>query len=163
MHANPSHFSRRRSQGALSRIASDRRRHKRIEVMLFGRFMRAKHPCRLLVISTGGLVILSPVHVADGERVIAYFDHIGGIEGSVARCFNGGFAIKSSTARHNCEKLSAQLMWRADRSERAVVRQHVQDFGVASCRHPKPGCTASPLQLKTRFGRGALAPNAGGL
>ena len=29
-----------------------------------------------------------------GERIVAYFDHIGGIEGHVVRLFDGGFAIE---------------------------------------------------------------------
>ena len=60
---------------------------------------------------------MSPIAVPDGERVIAYFDHIGGIEGTVVRCFEGGFAIRFSATQHKREKLAAQLTWLINRDE----------------------------------------------
>ena len=142
MHANPSNFARRRSQGTPLRIVPDRRRHKRIFVTLLGRFMREnkeEHPCKLVDISAGGVAIVSPVPVVEGERLIAYFDHIGGIEGLVARCFSGGFAIKINATRHKREKLAAQLTWLANRSELASEER----------RHDRiaPGGGDSRLQL----------------
>ena len=118
MLANPT-FARR-PQGVLSRIVPDRRRHKRISVTLLGRFMREskeEHACKLVDISAGGAAIVSPAAVSMGERVVAYFDHIGGIEGIVARTFDGGFAIRINATRHKREKLAAQLTWLANRSE----------------------------------------------
>jgi hypothetical protein len=119
MLANPMTFGRR-PQGVLSRIVPDRRRHKRISVTLLGRFMREskeEHPCKLIDISAGGAAVMSPVAIPEGERVVAYFDHIGGIEGFVVRTFDGGFAIKINATRHKREKLAAQLTWLANRSE----------------------------------------------
>jgi hypothetical protein len=112
----------RRSQGLLTRTAPDRRRHKRIVVELIGRFMRAnkqEHPCRLIDISAGGAAIklMSPVTVGPGERVVAFFDHVGGVEGTVAREFDGGFALKLAASQHKREKLAAQLTWLANRAE----------------------------------------------
>jgi hypothetical protein len=60
---------------------------------------------------------MSPVPVPVGERVVAYFDHIGGVEGLVVREFDGGFAIKFNSTKHKREKLAAQLTWLANRSE----------------------------------------------
>lgn len=112
----------RRSQGVLSRIVPDRRRHKRIAVELLGRFMREnkqEHPCKLIDISAGGAAIkpMSPVAISVGERVVAFFDHIGGIEGTVVREFDGGFAFRLRATQHKREKLAAQLTWLANRSE----------------------------------------------
>jgi hypothetical protein len=110
----------RRPQGVLSRIVPDRRRYKRIAVTLLGRFMREskeEHPCRLVDISAGGAAVMAPVTVPVGERVVAYFDHIGGIEGVVVREFDGGFAFSITATRHKREKLAAQLTWLANRSE----------------------------------------------
>jgi hypothetical protein len=110
----------RRPQGPLTRIVPDRRRYKRIAVTLLGRFMRetkAEHPCKLVDISAGGAAITSPVAVAVGERVVAYFDHIGGIEGVVTRQFEGGFAFGITATKHKREKLAAQLTWLANRAE----------------------------------------------
>lgn len=110
----------RRTQGVLSRIVPDRRRYKRISVTLLGRFMREnkeEHACRLVDVSAGGAAVTSPVSVAVGERVVAYFDHIGGIEGVVVRQFDGGFAFSINATRHKREKLAAQLTWLANRAE----------------------------------------------
>jgi hypothetical protein len=121
MLASPTTFARR-PQGLLTRIAPDRRRHKRIAVELLGRFMREnkqEHPCRLIDISAGGAAIrpMSTIAVGAGERVVAFFDHIGGIEGTVVREFDGGFAFKLSATQHKREKLAAMLTWLANRSE----------------------------------------------
>jgi hypothetical protein len=119
MLANPMTFARR-PQGVVSRIVPDRRLHKRIAVTLLGRFMREsklEHPCKLIDISASGAAVMSPVPVPVGERVVAYFDHIGGIEGLVVREFDGGFAFKFNSTKHKREKLAAQLTWLANRSE----------------------------------------------
>jgi hypothetical protein len=110
----------RRPQGVLSRIVPDRRRYKRISVTLLGRFMREskeEHPCKLVDISAGGAAVTSPVPVPVGERVVAYFDHVGGIEGVVVREFDGGFALSITATKHKREKLAAQLTWLANRAE----------------------------------------------
>jgi hypothetical protein len=121
MLANQMTFARR-PQGVLSRIVPDRRRHKRIAVTLLGRFMREtkeEHACKLIDISAGGAAVASPTVVPVGERVVAYFDHIGGIEGEVVRQFDGGFAFKINATRYKREKLAAQLTWLANRTELA--------------------------------------------
>ena len=119
----------RRSLGVLSRIAPDRRRHKRLAVRLPGRCMRAnkqEYPCRLVHASAGGAAILAPVGVEPGERVVAYFDHLGGLEGPVTRGFDGGFAFKIEATHHKREKIAAQLTWLANRAEMAdaAERRH---------------------------------------
>ncbi len=119
MLARETRFSRR-ALGVMSRITPDRRRHKRIAVTLLGRFMRAskeEHPCKLIDISVGGAAVSSAVSVPLGERIVAYFDHVGGIEGEVVREFEGGFAFKIHATAHKREKLAAQLTWLANRNE----------------------------------------------
>jgi hypothetical protein len=103
---------------------ADRRRHKRVNVTLLGRFMRfnkQEYPCKLVDISVGGAAIMSPVTVDDDERIVAYFDYLGGIEGKVARSFEGGFAIRLAVTAHKREKLAAQLTWLVNRSGRLVA------------------------------------------
>lgn len=110
----------RRPQGVLTRIVPDRRRYKRIPVTLLGRFMREnkeEHACKLVDVSAGGAAIASAMPVPLGERVVAFFDHIGGIEGVVVREFEGGFAFSITATKHKREKLAAQLTWLANRSE----------------------------------------------
>jgi hypothetical protein len=110
----------RRATGLISKIAPDRRRHKRVAVTLLGRFMReSKHeyPCKLVDISVGGARIMSPVVLEIGERVVAYFDHVGGLQGHVVRTFDGGFAVQFAATAHKREKLAAELTWLLNRAE----------------------------------------------
>ena len=74
--------SRRLAIPSSLKLAPDRRRHKRFEMVLFGRFMRqSKHeyPCKLIDISVGGAGLMSPVVPEMGEPIIAYFDQLGGL------------------------------------------------------------------------------------
>lgn len=110
----------RRSHAVTSKITPDRRRHKRVAITLLGRFMRGnkqEYPCKLTDISVGGASMMSPVVLRMDERVVAYFDQIGGIEGTVARLFEGGFAIKLIATQHKREKLAGQLTWLINRHE----------------------------------------------
>ena len=111
------------------RIAPDRRRHKRVKLTLLGRFMRAsknEYPCRLIDISVGGAAISSPVAVELGERIIVYFDHLGGLEGAVVRLLDGGFAMEFAATVRKRQKLAADLTWLVNQS----------DVDVASLRRP---------------------------
>lgn len=115
--------------------ATDKRRHKRVAITLLGRFMRAnrhEYPCKLNDISVGGAAISSPVAVDDGERIIVYFDHIGGLEGSVVRVFEGGFAMQFKMTARKREKLAAQLTWLLNRDVLSGIEQRRhQRFSVA--------------------------------
>lgn len=96
----------------------ERRRHKRHNLTLLGRFMRAnkqEFPCKTIDISVGGVALSSPVDVDVNERIVAYFDLLGGIEGKVARRFDGGFALSLVATQHKREKLAAQITWLLNR------------------------------------------------
>ncbi len=103
-----------------SRAVADRRRHARVPVTMLGRFMRAsKHefPCKMIDISVGGAAMMSPVEPEMGEKIIAYFDLIGGLEGHVLRLQPGGFAMQFAVTAHKREKLAATLMFLANKHE----------------------------------------------
>lgn len=98
----------------------DRRRHQRVGVNLIGRFMledRREYPCQVIDMSPGGAGIIAPVTAVIGERVIAYIDHIGRIEGQVARLIKGGFAMTINAPVRKREKIASQLTWLANRHE----------------------------------------------
>lgn len=122
----------RRSTGAQAvRTAVDRRRNVRFPLTLLGRFMRSskhEYPCKLVDISVGGAAMMSPVSVVQGERIVAYFDNIGGIEGKVVRIFDGGFAMQLTATQHKREKLAAQIVW-------LVNREHLS--GLDARRHER--------------------------
>lgn len=112
--------------------APETRRHRRVEVSLLGRFMREskqEYPCRLCDVSVGGAALQAPVSPPIGERIVAYFDHIGGIEGHVIRHTDRGFAIQLIATQHKREKLAAQITWLINRDEfgeTGDARRHVR-------------------------------------
>lgn len=66
----------------------DKRRHGRVPVSLAGRLMlttRQEATCRAVDMSPGGLSLETSVQVRPGERIVAYIDEVGRIEGLVAR------------------------------------------------------------------------------
>lgn len=96
----------------------ERRRHARVKVALVGRYMladRREYPCQTLDMSPGGLSIVAPVVGTPGERVVAYFDHIGRVEGVLVRTFPNGFAMTIAATPRKREKLADQLTWLANR------------------------------------------------
>src|SRR6478752_1646388 len=98
--------------------AEERRRHQRVRVNLQGRYMladRSEFPCQVVNISPGGIALLAPVSGAVGDRVIAYVDHLGRLEGKIARQLQNGFAMTISATPRKRDKLAAQLTWLANR------------------------------------------------
>ena len=65
--------------------------------------------------SPGGLAMYAPGIGTVGERVIAYLDHIGRVEGRITRLIDNGFAMTVSATPRKRDKLAAQLAWLANR------------------------------------------------
>lgn len=96
----------------------DRRRHQRVRLSLLGRFMlenRREYPCQTADMSPGSAALIAPVAGAIGERVVAYIDHVGRIEGKVWRVYDGGFAMSIISTPRKKDKLAAKLTWLANR------------------------------------------------
>ena len=96
----------------------ERRRHQRVKVRLAGRFMRSdrkEFDCESIDVSPGGIALSSDAGVQQGERIVAYLNQIGRIEGRVARTFPGGFAVQMTLPPAKREKLADQLTWLANR------------------------------------------------
>jgi hypothetical protein len=99
-------------------LAEERRRHQRVKVNLLGRYMLADYrefPCQVIDMSPGGMAVVAPVAGEPGERVIAYVDHLGRLEGKIARIIENGFAMSISATSRKRDKLAAQLTWLANR------------------------------------------------
>jgi hypothetical protein len=99
-------------------LAEERRRHQRVKVNLLGRYMladRREFPCQVVNMSPGGIAIVAPVSGNPGERVIAYVDHLGRLEGKIARLLDTGFAMTIEATLRKRDKLAAQLTWLANR------------------------------------------------
>jgi c-di-GMP-binding flagellar brake protein YcgR len=99
-------------------LSQERRRFQRVSVDLQGRDMlpdRREFPCQVVNMSPGGMALVAPVGAEPGERVIAYVDHLGRLEGQVARTLPNGFAMTISATPRKRDKLAAQLTWLANR------------------------------------------------
>src|SRR5712691_3661253 len=99
-------------------LSEERRRFQRVRVNLLGRYMladRREFPCQVANMSPGGMALIAPVCGQPGERVIAYVDHVGRLEGVIARQFENGFAMTISATTRKRDKLAAQLTWLANR------------------------------------------------
>ena len=97
---------------------AERRRFQRVAVNLLGRFMLPdyrEYPCQVIDMSPGGAALITPVTGNVGDRVVAYIDHIGRVEGQIARKISGGFAMTVNAPARKRDKLAAQLTYLANR------------------------------------------------
>ncbi|HWW47551.1 MAG TPA: PilZ domain-containing protein [Xanthobacteraceae bacterium] len=114
----------------------ERRRFQRVRVHLLGRYMlpnRKEYPCQVVNMSPGGAALLGQAVGFLGDRVVAYIDHIGRIEGKITRHIDGGFAMSIEATARKRDKLASQLTYLAnreilnlveDRRHERVVPQH---------------------------------------
>jgi hypothetical protein len=99
-------------------LSEERRRFQRVRVNLLGRYMladRREFPCQVTDMSPGGMALIAPVVGQTGERIVAYVDHLGRLEGVIARHFQNGFAMTVAATARKRDKLAAQLTWLANR------------------------------------------------
>lgn len=100
-------------------LNEEKRRHRRVRLNLLGRFMLAngeEYPCQVINMSPGGAALVTAVIGEPGERVIAYIDEIGRVEGKIVRNFEGGFAFAINATQRKRDKLANQLTWLANRT-----------------------------------------------
>jgi hypothetical protein len=139
-------------QRLLSPGTEERRRFQRVKLHLLGRYMlpdRREFPCQVIDMSPGGLAMLAPGIGNLGDRVIAYLDHIGRVEGKITRIIDNGFAMTVGATPRKRDKLASQLTWLANRDilnlpedrrhDRIVPRNPIailsmQDGSQHSCR-----------------------------
>jgi c-di-GMP-binding flagellar brake protein YcgR len=103
---------------ALAPLNNEGRRYQRVKVDLLGRYMledRREFPCQVIDMSPGGMALIAPQVGRLGERVVAYIDHIGRLEGLITRVFASGFSMTIAASQRKRDKLAAQLTWLANR------------------------------------------------
>jgi len=101
-----------------AQLTAERRRTQRVKVGLLGRYMledRREFPCQVVDMSPGGMAVIAPQCGKLGERVVAYIDHIGRLEGTIARIYPSGFSMTILASARKRDKLAAQLTWLANR------------------------------------------------
>lgn len=99
---------------------NERRNFQRVRVKIYGRFMledRSEHPCLVIDMSPGNVLLRADRIGEPGEKVIAYIDHIGRVEGVVTRTQADGFAMTIVASERKKDKLAAQLTWLANKHE----------------------------------------------
>src|SRR6516162_2218937 len=106
------------SNAAPATLANENRKYQRVKVDLLGRYMledRREFPCQVVDMSPGNMAVIVPQCGRLGERVVAYIDHIGRLEGMIARIFPSGFSMTIAASQRKRDKLAAQLTWLANR------------------------------------------------
>ena len=130
--------------------------YKTVAVDLNGRLMCAdfnEYHCLTAEMSPAKAYFRCAARPLTGERIVAYVDHIGRIEGKVSSLTDDGFRIEIKATDRKRQKLAAQLNWFANRNE----------FGVECGRRPQR--RGQPLELDSsgsrRIGRlrGAGTPH----
>jgi hypothetical protein len=103
-----------------SAAAAERRGFQRVRVKIYGRYMledRSEHPCQVIDMSPGDMSLSATRAGQPGEKVIAYIDHIGRVEGVITRILDDGFVITLVASERKKDKLAAQLTWLANKHE----------------------------------------------
>jgi hypothetical protein len=96
----------------------EQRQDQRVEVRLLGRFMRSdrkEFDCESIDASPNGIAFASAAGVQPGERIVAYLNQIGRVEGRVTQIFAKGFAIQMNAPPAKRNKLATQLASLANR------------------------------------------------
>ncbi len=99
-------------------LNDERRRFQRVALNLRGRYMLPdgrEFPCEVNDVSPGGMAVIAQVPGRAGERIVAYVDHLGRLEGQIVRSYADGFAMTIQATPRKREKIAAQLTWLANR------------------------------------------------
>lgn len=113
-------------------------RFQRVRVSILGRYMladRREFPCQVLSMSPGDAVVIAPVAGIVGERVIAYLDHIGRVEGTILSQVDGGFVMDISASPRKRDKMAAQLTWLANKDLLNLPEDRRHERVVPDIRH----------------------------
>lgn len=95
-------------------------KYNRVTVSVQGRFMRAdhsEHDCIVDTMSPFDATFSCSTRPEKGERIVAYLDYIGRIEGHVVDTGIRIFTISLNATDRKRDKLSAQLTWLANKHE----------------------------------------------
>lgn len=106
--------------GEIASSSVERRTFQRVRVKIFGRYMlpdRTEHTCQVIDMSPGNVSLRCEARGQLGDRVVAYLDHVGRVEGVVSRLFDDGLAMTLVASERKREKLAAQLTWLANKHE----------------------------------------------
>ena len=83
----------------------------------------------------GDAAVIAPVAGVDGEKVIAYIDHIGRIEGTIQNQIEGGFLMDIAASPRKRDKMAAQLTWLANKDVLNLPEDRRHERVVPDIRH----------------------------
>jgi len=83
--------------------------------------------CSVINMSPGDVRFACAGRPKPGERVIAYIDHIGRLEGSTIKLSDDGFVMSIVATGRKREKLAAQLTWIANKHELGLPEDRRHD------------------------------------
>ena len=120
------------------RARAEASKYQRVKVSVLGRYMladRREFPCQILEMSPGYAVVIAPVAGVAGEKVIAYVDHIGRIEGTILNQMEGGFLMDIAASPRKRDKMAAQLTWLANKDILNLPEDRRHERVVPDIRH----------------------------
>lgn len=123
-------FSGTSSQASVSQATAAQRSFQRVSVNISGRLMLAdheEHACTAIEMSPGDVSFQCAGRPRTNERVIAYLDHVGRLEGTVLSVAGGGFLMMINATDRKREKLAAQLTWIANKHELGLPEDRRHD------------------------------------
>jgi hypothetical protein len=126
------------SLGRSARNYAQMPRFQRVKISVLGRYMladRREFPCQVLAMSPGDALVVAPVAGTVGERVIAYLDHLGRIEGSITSLIEGGFEMAVAASARKRDKMAAQLTWLANKDALDLPEDRRHERVVPDNRH----------------------------
>jgi hypothetical protein len=99
----------------------DRRRDTRIVVSIPGRYSladlrnaqgeRRVFACRAINVSPNAIALAAPVVGKVGDRVIAEINHLGKLQGPIARLLTRGFVISVTASENERDRLTDKIEW----------------------------------------------------
>jgi hypothetical protein len=122
----------------VARVRAVDARFQRVKVSLLGRYMladRREFPCQILEMSPGDAVVVAPVAGIVGEKIIAYIDHMGRIEGTILNQVDGGFLMDIAASARKRDKMAAQLTWLANKDILNLPEDRRHERVVPDIRH----------------------------
>ncbi|MBO9132762.1 PilZ domain-containing protein [Rhizobium sp. B230/85] len=146
----------------------DQRTFQRVPINMQGRLMLANYDefeCMVVDMSPGDLYVICEGRPRANERVIAYIDHLGRIEGLVISLDNRGFNMSINATDRKREKLAAQLTWLANKHElglpedrrhdrltpkSATVELTLEDGSVYNCRLMDLSLSGAAVDVEAR-------------
>ena len=120
------------------RTAAAASKYQRVQVSVLGRYMladRREFPCQVLEMSPGDAVMVAPAAGSVGEKVIAYLDLIGRIEGTILSLTDGGFVMDLAASPRKRDKMAAQLTWLANKDALDLPEDRRHERVVPDIRH----------------------------